>query len=103
MSDFINGQLQQANEMFENIFRKNILAIILMILLANGYSTIPGVEKLLKQIFENKYVRFIITYILIFQIIDDHRITFINTVLIYVILEVIERYELNNNKDNQQE
>jgi len=79
---------------FDTLFRKNIFMIIIFIIIANGYSNIPGVSELLTKLFASQINRFIITYIIFFQIIDNIRDTFIWTCIIMMILYIIEKHHL---------
>jgi hypothetical protein len=79
---------------FETVFRKNIFMIITFVIIANGYSNIPGVAELLTKVFASQVNRFIITFILFFQIIDNLRDTFIWTCIIMLILYIIEKHHL---------
>ena len=75
---------------FEILFRKNICTVILFVILANGYSNIPGVSELLTDIFGSYILRTLITFILIFQIIDNISHSIIWTIILVSGLYVIE-------------
>lgn len=75
---------------FEILFRKNIFTVILFVILANGYSNIPGVSELLTDIFGSYILRTLITFILIFQIIDNICNSIIWTIILVLGLYVIE-------------
>lgn len=75
---------------FEKLFRKNVFTIILFVILANGYSNIPGMSELLTYIFSSHVLRTVITFILFFQIIDNVADSIIWTVVITSILYLIE-------------
>ena len=49
---------------FEVLFRKNVVSVILLVILANGYSNIPGMNDLLTYIFSSHILRTVITFIL---------------------------------------
>lgn len=83
---------------FETLFRKNVFMTIIFIIIANGYSNIPGVSELLTKLFSSQIIRFIITYIIFFQIIDNLRDTFIWTCIIMMILYIIEKHHLEKNQ-----
>jgi hypothetical protein len=76
---------------FETIFRKNVFMVITFVIIANGYSNIPGVSELLTKLFTSQLNRFIITFILFFQIIDNVGDTFIWTCIITFVLYIIEQ------------
>lgn len=86
---------------FEVLFRKNVFTVILFVILANGYSNIPGMNELLTYIFKSHLMRTIITFILFFQIIDNVADSVIWTLIIISILYVIEytHTHRNNNKN----
>lgn len=99
--------LSNEKEIFEFVFRKNIFIIIFIIILANGYSNIPGVNDILTYVFHNKLYRLIITFILLFQLIDNIKNSLIWSIIVWSILYVIEfnhkkieKY-LNNNNNNK--
>jgi len=75
---------------FEILFRKNVFIVILFIILANGYSNIPGVSELLTSIFGSYILRTFITFILFFQIIDNIADSIIWTIILSLGLYVIE-------------
>ena len=75
---------------FEILFRKNVFTVILFIILANGYSNIPGVSELLTDIFGCHILRIFITFILFFQIIDNIGDSIIWTIILSSGLYVIE-------------
>ena len=75
---------------FEILFRKNVFTVILFIILANGYSNIPGVSELLTDIFGSYILRTFITFILFFQIIDNIGNSIIWTIILSLGLYVIE-------------
>ena len=75
---------------FEILFRKNVFTIILFVILANGYSNIPGMSELLTDIFSSHILRTVITFILFFQIIDNVQDSIIWTIIINCILYLIE-------------
>jgi len=84
---------------FEILFRKNIFIVIVFVIIANGYSNIPGVSELLTEIFKYHILRFLITFIIFFQIIDNIKETFIWTIIICISLYIIE-YKFKNGKNN---
>jgi hypothetical protein len=86
--------------MFEDLFRKNIIAVILLVIIANGYSNIPGMNNLLTYLFNNHLIRFIITFILFFQIIDNIKESLIWSIVINIILYIIEYNHLRNKKNH---
>jgi len=75
---------------FERLFRNNVFAIVLFVILANGYSNIPGMSELLTDIFGSYILRILITFILFFQIIDNIADSIIWTIIINCILYLIE-------------
>lgn len=75
---------------FEILFRKNVFTVILFIILANGYSNIPGVSELLTDIFGSYILRTFITFVLFFQIIDNIYDSIIWTIILSLGLYVIE-------------
>jgi len=87
---------------FEVLFRKNVLSVILLVILANGYSNIPGMNNLLTDIFSSHILRTLITFILFFQIIDNVTDSIIWTIVICSILYIIEYNHLKNNKNEKQ-
>lgn len=86
---------------FEVLFRKNVVSVILLVILANGYSNIPGMNDLLTYIFSSHILRTVITFILFFQIIDNVIDSIIWTIVICSILYIIEYNYLKNNKNNK--
>ena len=84
---------------FEILFRKNIFMVIIFVIIANGYSNIPGVSELLTEIFKYHILRFFITFIIFFQIIDNFKESLIWTIIIFTSLYIIE-YKYKNNKNN---
>jgi hypothetical protein len=96
-SDKIDILTPNAKGIFEIIFRKNVFIIILIVILANGYSNIPGMNELLTNIFASHFLRTLITFVLFFQITDNIKETLIWTMVIYLILYIIE-YNYNKNK-----
>jgi hypothetical protein len=76
---------------FEILFRKNVFTVILFVILANGYSNIPGVSELLTDIFGSHILRTSITFILFFQIIDNVGDSVIWTIVIVTGLYIIEQ------------
>ncbi len=93
-SDIVDSDIKS---IFETVFRKNIFAVILLVIIANGYSNIPGMNELLTKIFGNHYLRVLITFILFFQIIDNVKESLIWTIIISVFLYYIEK---NHNEKN---
>ena len=85
---------------FEKLFRKNVFTIILFVILANGYSNIPGMNELLTYIFSSHILRTIITFILFFQIIDNIEDSIIWTFVINAILYLIEYNYKQRQKEN---
>lgn len=85
---------------FEILFRKNVLSIILLVILANGYSNIPGMNQLLTKIFSSQLMRCLITFVLLFQILDNIKESLIWTLIICFILRLIE-INYNNKKKNK--
>ena len=85
----------------EVVFRKNVFTVILFIILANGYSNIPGMSELLTKIFASYILRTIITFILFFQIIDNVQDSLIWTIIICSLLYIVEYQHLHNNKHKQ--
>lgn len=102
---FLYSLLMESNEsdilrpgiknIFEIIFRKNAFTVILFVILANGYSNIPGMNELLTSIFTSHPLRIVITFILFFQILDNVADSIIWTIIIESILYFIE-YNHNN-------
>ena len=87
----------KVKNIFEIIFRKNVISIILLVILANGYSNIPGMNELLTKIFSSHFLRFIITFILLFQIIDNLKESFGWSIAINIILYLIENHHIKHN------
>jgi hypothetical protein len=87
ISDIINPNFKN---IFETLFRKNVFTIVLFVILANGYSNIPGMNELLTDIFGSYILRFLITFILFFQIIDNVQDSIIWTIIINSILYLVE-------------
>ena len=83
---------------FETLFRKNVFTVVLFVILANGYSNIPGVSELLTDIFGSHILRTIITFILFFQIIDNIGDSIIWTIVIVTGLYVIEHLHKKRTK-----
>ena len=73
--------------------------VIVFVIIANGYSNIPGVSELLTEIFKYQILRFFITFIIFFQIIDNFQESLIWTIIIFTSLYIIE-YKYKNNKNN---
>lgn len=86
---------------FEILFRKNVFTVILFIILANGYSNIPGVSELLTDIFGSYILRTFITFILFFQIIDNICNSIIWTIILSLGLYVIEYLHKTKNKNKK--
>lgn len=84
---------------FEILFRKNIFMVIIFVIIANGYSNIPGVSELLTEIFKYQILRFFITFIIFFQIIDNFQESLVWTIIIFTSLYIIE-YKFKNGKNN---
>jgi hypothetical protein len=84
---------------FEILFRKNIFMVIIFVIIANGYSNIPGVSELLTEIFKYHTLRFLITFIIFFQIIDNFKESLVWTIIIFISLYIIE-YKFKNRKNN---
>ena len=85
---------------FETIFRNNIFSVILLVILANGYSNIPGMNELLTDIFSSHILRTLITFILFFQIIDNIKESIFWTVIICSLLYLIEHNHLQKKRKN---
>ena len=94
ISDIINPTFKN---IFERLFRNNVFIIVLFVILANGYSNIPGMNELLTDIFGSYVLRISITFILFFQIIDNIADSIIWTIIINCILYLIE----SNHKQRQ--
>ena len=90
----------EIKNIFETLFRKNVFTVILFIILANGYSNIPGMNELLTYIFSSHILRTIITFILFFQIIDNIEDSIIWTFVINAILYLIEYNYKQRQKEN---
>lgn len=75
---------------FETLFRKNVFTVVLFVILANGYSNIPGMNDLLTDIFKSHFLRTLITFVLFFQIIDNVADSIIWTIIICTLLYIIE-------------
>jgi len=88
----------KVKNIFEVLFRKNILSVVLLVIIANGYSNIPGVNELLTDIFSSHILRTFITFILFFQIIDNIKESIIWTIIICSILYLIEQNYLAKKK-----
>ena len=88
----------EVKNFFETIFRKNILSVVLLVILANGYSNIPGMNELLTDIFSSHILRTLITFILFFQIIDNIKESIFWTVIICIFLYLIEHNHLEKQK-----
>ncbi len=86
-TDILNSGVKN---IFESLFRKNVFTVILFVILANGYSNIPGMNELLTDIFSSHILRTSITFILFFQIIDNVADSVIWTIIITSILYLIE-------------
>ena len=86
-TDIINTPVKNV---FEFVFRQNILSVILIAIVANGYSNIPGLNQLLTKVFSNYFLRFLITFILLFQISDNVKESLIWSILVNIILYIIE-------------
>ena len=93
-SDIVKPEFKN---IFEGLFRNNVFTIILFVILANGYSNIPGMNELLTDIFGSYVLRISITFILFFQIIDNIADSIIWTIIINCILYLIE----SNHKQKQ--
>ena len=93
--DIINIEYKN---IFEILFRKNVFTVILFVILANGYSNIPGVSELLTNIFGSYILRTLITFILFFQIIDNISDSIIWTIILVSGLYVIEYLHKTKNK-----
>jgi hypothetical protein len=83
---------------FETLFRKNVFTVILFVILANGYSNIPGVSELLTDIFGSHVLRTIITFVLFFQIIDNVGDSIIWTIIVVTALYIIEHSHKHKQK-----
>jgi hypothetical protein len=97
-SDILNGEYKN---IFETLFRKNAFTVVLFVIIANGYSNIPGVSELLTDIFGSHILRLIITFILFFQILDNVADSLIWTIIISTglfIIEKIHRRKMLKNK-----
>jgi len=97
-TDILNPSVKN---IFENLFRKNVFTVILFVILANGYSNIPGMNELLTDIFSSHILRTTITFILFFQIIDNVADSVIWTIVITSILYIIEYNHLERIKRKQ--
>ena len=87
---------------FEILFRKNVFTVILFIILANGYSNIPGVSELLTDIFGSHILRTLITFVLFFQIIDNIGDSIIWTIILssgLYIIEYLHKIKIKNGGD----
>ena len=91
----------QYKNIFEILFRKNVFTVILFIILANGYSNIPGVSELLTDIFGSYILRTFITFILFFQIIDNIYDSIIWTIILSLGLYVIEYLHKTKTKNKK--
>jgi hypothetical protein len=89
-----------SKSVFDNLFRKNIFTVVLFVILANGYSNIPGMNEILTNIFKSHILRIIITFILFFQIIDNVKASIIWTLVICTMLYIVEYLHYKNNKNN---
>ncbi len=94
-SDIINRPVKN---IFEFLFRQNILSVVLIAIVANGYSNIPGVNALLIKVFANYHLRFLITFILLFQISDNIKDSLIWSSVVNIILYFIEKNYKKNIK-----
>ena len=81
---------KKEKNLFERLFRKNILIVILFIIVGNGYSNIPGMNELLTFIFSSHICRTLITFILFFQMLDHIADSILWTVIITTILYLVE-------------
>jgi len=90
----------EVKNFFEILFRKNILSVVLLIILANGYSNIPGMNELLTDIFSSYILRTLITFILFFQIIDNIKESIFWTIIICSFLYLIEYNHLKKKNNN---
>jgi hypothetical protein len=88
----------EIKHIFETLFRNNVLSVILLVILANGYSNIPGMNELLTDIFSSHILRTLITFILFFQIIDNIKESIFWTVIICSLLYLIEHNHLQKKK-----
>jgi len=88
----------EIKNIFETLFRNNILSVILLVILANGYSNIPGMNELLTDIFSSHILRTLITFILFFQIIDNIKESIFWTIIICALLYLIEHNHLQKKK-----
>jgi len=91
-SDIIKPEVKT---FFEILFRKNVFSIVLFVILANGYSNVPGMNELLTKIFSSQILRCLITFILFFQIIDNIKESIIWTLIICSGLYLIEKNHYN--------
>jgi len=89
----------EIKNIFETVFRKNILSVVLLVILANGYSNIPGMNELLTDIFSSHILRTFITFILFFQLIDNIKESLFWTIIICSILYLIEYNHLEKKKN----
>jgi hypothetical protein len=88
----------EIKNIFETLFRNNILSVILLVILANGYSNIPGMNELLTDIFSSHILRTLITFVLFFQIIDNIKESIFWTIIICSLLYLIEHNHLQKKK-----
>jgi hypothetical protein len=88
----------EIKNIFETLFRNNILSVILLVILANGYSNIPGMNELLTDIFSSHILRTLITFVLFFQIIDNIKESIFWTIIICALLYLIEHNHLQKKK-----
>ena len=92
----------RVKNIFETLFRKNVFTVILFVILANGYSNIPGMNELLTDIFGSHVLRTVITFILFFQIIDNVADSIIWTLIVTAILYFIEHNHKEKLKQKQE-
>lgn len=91
----------QTKNIFELLFRQNSIALISFVILANGYSNIYGMNELLTTIFNNMTLRLMISFILLFQILDNITNSIYYTLIMNIFLLMIEKYYKNKNGKKQ--